>query len=309
MDFIKKYSCTSLAASLLFITSTAALAEKFDPAVEGFMRNQQRQEELQKQVQGERDVRFQELTAPQAAIQLSDFKEEPCFIIHTIRLEGDQADRFRFGLDKAQQELNFTAGMCLGVQGINLLMTQAQNTLISKGFTTTRILAQPQDLTTGTLVLAVVPGLVRDIKVDLTALETTHANRMRSVAMAFPVKTGDVLNLYAIEQGLENLKRVPTVEADIQIVPADAPNQSDILVKWIQRDIPAHINFNLDDSGSKQTGKNQGSVTFSLDNMLGISDLFYVNMNHYIKVRNSNVLIITRLLEERQMIGTCIFSR
>ncbi|EEZ74320.1 hypothetical protein NEILACOT_05669 [Neisseria lactamica ATCC 23970] len=33
----------------------------------------------------------------------------------------------------------------------------------------------------------------------------------------------------------------------------------------------------MDDSGTKATGKYQGNVTFSADNPLGLSDLFYVN--------------------------------
>ena len=94
------------------------------------------------------------------------------------------------------------------------------------------------------------------------------------------MKSGDILNLRKIEQGLENLKRVPTAEADIQIVPADAPNESDIVIKWAQRQVPVRVSLSVDDSGSDSTGKYQGSATVSLDNPLGLSDLFYFTYNH-----------------------------
>lgn len=43
---------------------------------------------------------------------------------------------------------------------VNQIMTVAQNKLIAKGYTTTRILAAPQDLNNGQLVLTVIPGRV-----------------------------------------------------------------------------------------------------------------------------------------------------
>ena len=43
-----------------------------------------------------------------------------------------------------------------------MVMARIQNAIIARGFVTTRILARPQDLKTGTLVLTV-PGRIRDI--------------------------------------------------------------------------------------------------------------------------------------------------
>lgn len=76
-----------------------------------------------------------------------------------------------------------------------------------------------------------------------------------------------------------NLKRVPTVEADIQIEPADASDQSDLVITHRQK-APARLAVSVDDSGTKATGKYQGSATFSLDNPLSLSDLFYVTINN-----------------------------
>src|SRR5690606_36095447 len=96
---------------------------------------------------------------------------------------------------------------------------------------------------------------------------------------ALPVQSGDILNLRAIEQGLENLKRVPTAEADIQIVPAELPGESDVLVQWTQA-FPFRLTTSVDDSGTRATGKYQGSVTVSYDHWLTLNDLFYVSFNH-----------------------------
>jgi len=86
------------------------------------------------------------------------------------------------------------------------------------------------------------------------------------------------LNLRDLEQGLENLKRLPTAEADLQIIPVEGkPNQSDVVVQWRQRLLPYRVSVGVDNSGSKATGKYQGNITFSADNPLGLSDMFYVN--------------------------------
>ena len=251
-----------------------------DTAAEEFIRQQQRQEQLQKQLQPEADVRLDEsvVKSKEPLVLIQD--ETPCFSINEVVLEGNEAGRFQFALRSALRQLKFKSGMCLGAQGVNQIMTVAQNKIISRGYTTTRVLAAPQDLKNGKLVLTVIPGRVREIRFDETNSEQTHVERIKASHNALPMKSGDILNLRKIEQGLENFKRVPTAEADIQIVPADAPNESDIVIKWAQRQVPVRVSLSVDDSGSDSTGKYQGSATVSLDNLLGLSDLFYFTYNH-----------------------------
>jgi hemolysin activation/secretion protein len=105
------------------------------------------------------------------------------------------------------------------------------------------------------------------------------------LATAIPARPGDLLNLRDIEQGLENLKRAPTAEADIQIEPSTAPNarpgDSDLVVKYVQSK-KWRIALSLDDSGTEATGRYQSGATLALDNPFGLNDLFYVSANHSI---------------------------
>ena len=246
---------------------------------EQLIREQQRQQHQQQQMQPATDVRLDQTASPAAAAFSLSQAETPCFAVNNIILTGDSAPRFQFALNQAIAQSGFQPGMCLGAQGINHIMTLAQNAVIARGYTTTRILAAPQDLNNGTLALTVIPGRIRQIRIDTSDVPRTHADRIAAFQNEFPLSSGDVLNLRALEQGLENLKRVPTVEADIQIVPADNPNESDVVVLWRQRTLPIRLSLGADDSGSEATGKYQGSITLSLDNPLGLSDLFYVSYN------------------------------
>ncbi|MDO5687445.1 MAG: ShlB/FhaC/HecB family hemolysin secretion/activation protein [Neisseria sp.] len=245
------------------------------------LRDRQRQQELQQQMLPESDVRLDgSITEPPVVFSLQQ-AETPCFAVHEIVLEGDAADSFQFVLNQAITRSGFTSGMCLGAQGINHIMTLAQNAVIERGYTTTRILAAPQDLKNGVLILTVIPGRIRQIRIDTGNAARTHADRIAVFQNEFPTAAGDILNLRHLEQGLENLKRIPTAEADIQIVPAeDTPNASDVVILWKQRLLPYRLSLSVDDSGSKSTGKYQGGITFSADNPLGLSDLFYVSYNH-----------------------------
>jgi hemolysin activation/secretion protein len=117
-----------------------------------------------------------------------------------------------------------------------VVLACAQQAVIARGYVTTRVLAAPQDLSTGTLTLSLVSGRIAAIRTTPDSSSTLLGNPAL-LATAIPARPGDLLNLRDIEQGLENLKRSPTAEADIQIEPSSAPNarpgDSDLVVKYV----------------------------------------------------------------------------
>jgi hemolysin activation/secretion protein len=228
-------------------------------------REQQREEVQRRQDEATPDVRLQ-VPKPNGSSGYPE-GEIPCFVIREVKLDGEQAERFRWALRAGTSAL----GRCLGSVGINTLVAQIQNALIGQGYVTSRVLAAPQDLSGGELQLKLVLGRIRTIRFAGAAPRGGYAS-------ALPARSGDVLNLRAIEQGLENFKRVPGTQADIQIVPGDAPGESDLLITW-SGGRGYRVSMSADDSGTKSTGMYQGGVTFSLDDPSGFHDLFYVTLN------------------------------
>ncbi|MFV0408160.1 MAG: ShlB/FhaC/HecB family hemolysin secretion/activation protein, partial [Paracoccus sp. (in: a-proteobacteria)] len=275
----KKLQLSITILSILFCNLTYAEISK-----NIFIRQEQRDEALEKQnIPSDVHVNLQEQsTQDQKEIKpLSSLENEsPCFDIQQIILTGEDAAQFRLALYRALKELKFKQGMCLGAESVNRIMTVTQNKIIDAGYTTTRILAAPQDLKSGKLALTVIPGRIRSIKFDENNAEQTHVERIKDSNNIMPLSAGDILNLRKIEQGLENLKRLPTVEADIQIVPADLPNESDVVIKWQQKTYPFRMSLSADNSGSKSTGRFQGSATLSIDHPLHLSDLLYISYSH-----------------------------
>lgn len=196
--------------------------------------------------------------------------EQPCFAISQVILQGAEALPHWLPL---QRQKNKVIGRCLGGKGINLLMAKLQNILIDRGYITSRILAPQQDLKSGVLRLVVMPGYIREARL------TAQSDDYLWLASAFPATDGKLLDLRDIEQGLENLQRLPTVQASMEIVPGEMPGQSDIVINR-QQERFWRVDASLDDSGSNATGRYQGNLTLSLDNPLALSDLFYLSGSH-----------------------------
>ena len=56
----------------------------------------------------------------------------------------------------------------------------------------------------------------------------------------------------------------------------DAVGETDVVIAYKQS-FTFHLTLGLDDSGSKATGRLQGSATFSWDNVLTLNDMFYIS--------------------------------
>jgi hemolysin activation/secretion protein len=193
--------------------------------------------------------------------------EELSFFIHTLTLEGERVDQFPW----LQHMLHSYQNQKIGKDGINLIVKRLTNALITRGYTTTRIVIPEQDLFSGVLRMKIIPGIIRKMCF-------TNPGIRGNWYTAFPTRPGNILNLRDIEQGLEQIKKVPSQDADVQIVPGDKPGESDVNIT-LTSSSPFRMTFSLDDSGTKSTGRIQASTALSLDNLLGINDLFYISFN------------------------------
>lgn len=229
------------------------------------LRRQESREEAQRRSTTPPDVRLQPERLPPAEDQLP--QEQPCFTILHLRLDGDPDERFPW----LHPLVDRYVGQCIGAEGVNVIVKRLQRELIARGFITTRVYIPEQDLTAATLTLALVPGVIR-------AIRFADDNGRGSWRSAFPGGPGDLLNLRDIEQGLEQIKRLPTQDIDMTIVPGDKPGESDIVIKR-RPEKPWRVVLGLDNSGSEEIGKWQGSVTAAWDDPFGINDLFNVSWN------------------------------
>ncbi|AVU35650.1 TPA: ShlB/FhaC/HecB family hemolysin secretion/activation protein [Serratia marcescens] len=227
-------------------------------------RQQERERALQNQNAPQADARF---SRPDVVLPDYPTDEHPCFVINRLTLIGESADRFQWALDAAAD----AKGRCLGSQGIALIINKVQNVILAKGYVTTRVMAQEQNLTTGVLALTLQPGRIGEIRFEEPV---SWRGRLWN---AIPASRGNILNLRDIEQGLENFRRVPSANADIKIVPGAEDGTSDLQVNW-HEGRPVRLSLGMDDSGSKSTGRYLGSATLAIDAPFAQNDLFYANI-------------------------------
>jgi hemolysin activation/secretion protein len=257
--------------------------------------------EQNQQIQQQRDAQQRDATvqAPAVRSTLPTFegfpslpKEEPCFRITTfaldvpaalsdaVRSKGASAlslDPFAF----AREWLDHYQGQCIGKAGIDILAKALQQTILSRGYVTTRVLLPEQDLSTGTLAFALVPGVVRQIRF-------ADPDTRGTLKSAFPARAGDLLDLRDLEQGLEQMKRVASQDVDMKIEPTDTPGESDVVVT-VKHSKPLSFVASVDNSGTDATGKWQGNVSLGIDNPLGLNDVFTLGANQDLSFGNKSL--------------------
>ncbi|TFY98430.1 ShlB/FhaC/HecB family hemolysin secretion/activation protein [Ramlibacter humi] len=243
-------------------------AQPADAAVREERRAQERSDELRQRLEPAPSVRLPSQAGDNPRIPA----EGICFALRSVTFAGQSElatdDELRASLAGTAGD-DAPIGRCVGAAGFSILASRVQNQLIAKGFVTTRVFVPPQDVSQGTLHLVVVPGRLHSVR-------TASGQALPPVA---PLQKGAVLNLRAMEQALENFKRVPTAEVDFKIEPSEedatlGPGWSDVVVTWSQPR-PWRLSLTADDGGTKATGRYQGTFTLSLDNALGLNDLFY----------------------------------
>lgn len=283
--YTKRFLSLSIASIFISISSYALTPEQYQ---------EQRSDALKQQQLTNPNVTIDtdsykmdsQLSSPISAIPSTDPADTICFDINHLYLTGELSEKFTFAVTPFTTGSRSILGSCLSINDINQLVTDVQNLIIEKGYVTTRVLIENQNLQSGVLYLTIIPGRIDQISaVDIQATRPVYVDASgnpANFAPALPMQSGDLLNVRDIEQALENFKRVPTADADFSIAPStrtSQPGYSDIQVKW-QQDKRWRLSASVDDSGQKSTGKYQGSVTLSLDNPTWNNDLLYLSYNH-----------------------------
>ncbi|MEB6856725.1 ShlB/FhaC/HecB family hemolysin secretion/activation protein [Proteus cibi] len=244
-------------------------ADASEKATEIF--NQQQQHN-----QSQQEALYQQLTPeiPNIYFDISQYeekenrtKEKRCFTIEHIEITNAEVIPHWVNLALFKSEF---IGQCLGINGINTVVTRMQNRLLTHGWITTRIVVPEQDISRGTLYLTIVPGIIRNVQF------TDDSDKYALLYTSMPAHKKQLLDLRDIEQGLENLQRLPVVSAEMEIKPGENAGESDIVIKRKQSRF-WHTSLWVNDAGSPATGRYQGGLMLALDNPFALSDLFYLS--------------------------------
>ena len=187
-------------------------------------------------------------------------EDERCFVIEQIDLVGamllSPADRAAI--------LKPYNGQCLGVGQLNQLLADITNHYLGRGYVTTRAYLPQQDLASGTLQVTVIEG-------QLEGLDSSELASDRELAMSFPGTTGRVLNLRELEQLVEQLNRLPSRQAQLELVPGEQVGGSRVQLQG-QRSKPWRVSLARHNDGQLSTGEQQWGLGLDWDSPLGLAD-------------------------------------
>lgn len=197
--------------------------------------------------------------------QGGDASTSGCAAIREVRLVGVT----RYRADDFAEQLALLKGSCTSISAINAALRAITNRYVADGYVTSRAFVGPQDLKGGILTITVIEGRLGGYKG--AGLKPYRSSELGS---AFPARAGEVLNLRALEQGVDQLARLGGGDPAIDIAPGDVPATSTVLVKrkplgsWVR---PA---ITVTNDGPASTGRLTGNASLDVDSPLGLADLW-----------------------------------
>lgn len=157
---------------------------------------------------------------------------------------------------------------CMGFPQINQILNEITDIYIKKGYITSRaFLPMPQThIKKGILEIRIVEGKISKFE----------GLSKRQTITAFPFLTDSVLNLRDIEQGIDQLNRLASNSAIMEIKPDDKNEYSKIEILNEPKDT-TRTTFFTDNAGLKSTGETRFGVRATQDNLLGLNE--QINMS------------------------------
>jgi len=260
--------CPLLSAFVLSVcASSIQAADPVAPGQEVLRQQQQQQRDLQ-QLQMEQRKRQLERGAfgpapATPAIPQTVTPDERCWPLSGTRIGGVTL----LDSDKLNTRIKPLLAPCMGVGQINHLLATITAIYVEQGY----IASRPY------LLSAPAAGQSLDIMVDegyIESIELADQSLPVSLGGAFPHMLGQPLNLRDLEQGLDQLNRLRSLDLTADIAPGSQPGASRIILRsrtsgqsrWA-------LGLGMDNLGSASTGRDRNSVSLSFDSPLQLNDL------------------------------------
>ena len=193
-----------------------------------------------------------------------------CFPIETIEVKG--ADHL--SLDDRERLVKPWLGQCLGVTELNALLKAITDRYLALGLVTSRAYLPQQDLSSKHLEIQVVEGRLE----GLNSSDDSGLSQ-RELNMTFPGTVGELLNLRDIEQMVDQLNRLPSNQAKMELVPGSNVGGSTVQVANTPKK-PWRASLSRNNDGQLATGEQQWGYGLEWDSPLGIADQLMLRGGH-----------------------------
>lgn len=261
----------ALSVPVLMVREAFAIPAQDLPAIEKRQDDIQRNQEDLLRRQEERRREFQDTPpdgfAPPQVEMPEVLKDGACMEITSLDVQGAKI----IPADYVNVLTGEYVGRCLTLEHINVLLAEISNWYLDRGYVTTRAYLPPQDLSAGMLRIVVIEGRAEELQ-----FRPEMGTRSR-LATAFPEVKGDVLNIRDLEQGLDQLNRLPSNDAKLKLEPGAEAGGTVVVIentpkkRW-------RLSYTEDNTGSKSTGVRQRTISVEADDVLGLNEAWTLDI-------------------------------
>ena len=166
-------------------------------------------------------------------------------------------------------------GRCLGLADLDQVLEAVTFVYVEAGYVAARAYLPDQDLSDGALDIVVIEGLLEDIVIEGAGRPGT----------AFPGLVGQPLNLRDIEQGLDQINRLRSRSARIELRPGEQAGGS-VLAVLVQAGKPWHAAVFSDNLGTVATGRYRSRLSLGYDDLAGLNEQWSLSWQRAMEPRS-----------------------
>lgn len=219
------------------------------------------------------------IAAPEEVVQVqpSDVSGGGCLEIEEVNLSGIK----KLDIKKIQVYAQSLVSSCATKANLQEIQKHIQDRYIKKGYLAARVYFDFSMINKKRLNIIVSEGILEEIiliNARTGEPENGLSGRLKKFT-AFPFAEGKVLQLRHIEQGLEQMNKLSSNDAFMEVHPGAQEGGSVVMVT---SGGGAENTFTLsyDNSGSASTGEYKGTASFSKDNLFSLNENIYINGSH-----------------------------
>ncbi|MDR3113855.1 MAG: ShlB/FhaC/HecB family hemolysin secretion/activation protein [Endomicrobium sp.] len=170
----------------------------------------------------------------------------------------------------------------IGMSEIGDIQTRLQNLYVQSGYSSTRIYIDANTMPDDILTFVIMDGYIESI-VFKNAKGKKYgrlANALQSFSF-YPFACGELLDMRDIDQGTEQINRLSSNNASVEIIPSGKDGYSIIEIKNSSGK-KFSLSLGADNGGTANTGIYKANSSLSADNLLMLNDALYFNYSRNI---------------------------
>jgi hemolysin activation/secretion protein len=206
----------------------------------------------------------QKITSTDTPLPKQDAKKK--FIFKKITLDGatllSASEINRLSLPYLNKPLDLS--------DLNTLIQAVTDAYMDRGYVSARVYIKPQNIKDGILRLIVIEGRLKAIKVTRNGKDDSRW------FTPIPASSGDHVNIRDLEQGVDQITRLRSYQAKLDLEPGQHDGDSDAVITTNQ-DLPVGASFTMDNSGSRATGRVLQTTSAFADDVLGLYDSWMIS--------------------------------